>query len=113
MPSKRQRERGIDHAQLLAREVAQSLGVPCRALLARTARNQAEQHTLSREERQENAKRAFCPAPDAPALQGEHILIIDDVLTTGSTASACAAQLRAMGAATITVATVCKTQMEG
>ena len=81
MPSKRQRERGIDHAQLLAREVAQSLGVPCRALLARTARDQAEQHTLSREERQENAKRAFCPAPDAPALQGEHILLIDDVLT--------------------------------
>ena len=113
MPSKRQRERGIDHAQLLAREVAQSLGVPCRALLARTAHDQAEQHTLSREERQENAKRAFCPAPDAPALQGEHILLIDDVLTTGSTASACAAQLRAMGAATITGATVCKTQMEG
>ena len=113
MPPRRRRARGIDHAHLLARETAQSLGLPCEALLSRAARSVQEQHTLARKERAENAKHAFCPAPNAPDLRGQRVMLIDDVLTTGATAAACVEQLRSMGAESVVVAAVCMTQMEG
>jgi predicted amidophosphoribosyltransferase len=89
------RERGFDHAEVLARGVAHGLGLrPCRLLGRRhPARDQA---SLSATDRVRNARGAFC-ARASPAS----VVLVDDLITTGATAAACAAALRAAGAARV------------
>lgn len=102
MPEKRKRVRGIDHGRLLAEGVARRLGVPCLCLLSRNERNwKATQLGMNAEERRKHLEQAFlCPQP----VRGR-ILLADDVMTTGSTARACAAALLQAGAASVTVVT--------
>ncbi|MFH1609171.1 MAG: double zinc ribbon domain-containing protein [Candidatus Bipolaricaulota bacterium] len=89
---KRLRARGYHPAELLAREVARSLGVECRPLL-RKSRASPPQVGRPREER----RRAMCDLFKTHARgQGEPVLLMDDVITTGATASEAA---RALGEA--------------
>ena len=93
----RQRERTFNQADVLAEALARELVLPCRSnLLLRTqpTRPQAE---LTREERAQNVRTAFALNPDH-SIRGQRILLVDDVLTTGSTAEACARLLKAAGA---------------
>ena len=93
----RQRERTFNQAEMLAEALARELVLPCRNdLLLRTqpTRPQAE---LTREERFLNVRAAFALNAD-PSIRGQRILLVDDVLTTGSTAEACARLLKAAGA---------------
>lgn len=113
MPDQRRRERGIDHARCLAEQLARALDWPCAATLARRDEDAVLQHTLSREERLLHAGDAFCPAMEAPALDGLRVLLVDDVLTTGATAAACVRELRAMGVREVYVATACRTMRAG
>lgn len=70
-------------------------------LLERT-RNAPQQARLSREERLENLKGAFCVPEDVrPLAAGRNILLIDDVFTTGATAKSCAEALLDAGAAKV------------
>lgn len=108
MPARRRRQRGIDHGQLLAQEVAASLNLPCLPLLRRSAGAQAEQHRLTRAQRLLAAPHAFQPLEGAQA-SGLRVLLVDDVHTTGATVCACAQQLTAMGAVSVLAATVCRT----
>lgn len=91
----RRRERGFNQAELLARGIAARIGWPVRELLARRpgGRRQAR---LSRRERRENVRDRF-RAEAAPVGDGPPVLIVDDVLTTGATAAACARALTAAG----------------
>lgn len=88
------RDRGFDHAEILARRVARHLGVPCRPLLRRaagptqTGRSGAERRTGP----------SFTPIRRAP---GRRVLVVDDVVTTGATLAAAAAALRAGGVAVV------------
>jgi predicted amidophosphoribosyltransferase len=60
------------------------------------------QTALSREQRAENVRHAFRRRPGV-RLDGRHLIVVDDVFTTGATASAVARQLRLAGAATVVV----------
>ena len=90
-------ERGYNQAALLARGCA--AGTPLRVLplaLTRT-RHAARQVGQSRGERLINAQGAFC-VREPRALAGKRVALVDDVVTTGATAMACADALRTVGA---------------
>jgi competence protein ComFC len=90
--SRRRRERGFDQAELVARQVARQLGVPCRRLLERDG-DAAPQTGRDR------VGRLHAPAFRAhPAVPRASILVIDDVVTTGATLRSAVAVLRAAGA---------------
>lgn len=101
MPEGRRRERCIDHSRLLAELVAEQLGLPCLQLLRREGSG-PRQATLNRSGRQQNLKHAFSPLRPV----GTPVLLVDDVLTTGTTALRCAQALRQAGAEEITVLTM-------
>jgi ComF family protein len=96
--------RGYNQSEALARALAAKLGVPCRPRWLRRARPTRKQHHFTaREERQANVRNAF-RTRHADAIREKHIVLVDDVMTTGSTAHEAARPLRAAGAAQITVA---------
>jgi ComF family protein len=101
---RRQRERGYNQSGLLARDVAGALGLPLRAGALRRVRDTVPQARLGREERLANPREAFAPARTGPELAS--CLLVDDVMTTGATASEAAAALRRGGAQHVYVAVV-------
>lgn len=92
----RLRQRGFDHGALIAKQVAAALQPPYQPLLRRTSNIQ--QVGKTREQRLRQADGVF--AYTKP-ISGLRVLIIDDVLTTGATLAACAAQLKKAGAKTV------------
>lgn len=103
----RERTRGYNQARLLAEPVAAMLGVPLltKHALVR-ARKFPPQVGLSPNMRRQNVTAESFAVPDKSFVQGKHLLLIDDVFTTGTTVSSCAAALKAAGAATVTVTTL-------
>lgn len=89
----RQRQRGYNQAELLARALAAELGVPCLNLLERT-RATSQQAKLHGAERAKNVAGAFAVRGSLP---NGPILLIDDVLTTAATLRACRDALEAAG----------------
>ena len=104
---RRERERGFNQALLLARRLSRGWNVPVRAdVLIRVAATRP-QTDLTAAERRANVRHAFAlRRPDL--VTGRHVVIVDDILTTGSTASACALRLREAGAAVVGVITVAR-----
>lgn len=100
----RQRQRGYNQAELLAREVARRLDVPCVDGLRRTraTRQQARQHAAGRNE----MAGAFAVGPDR--LPGGPVLLIDDVMTSGHTLLACQDALHAAGTTAVYVAVIAR-----
>ena len=90
------RARGYDHARLIAEQTAKRLEVPAIPSLRRTRRTDP-MFGLGAAERRANVFDAFCAEKDAP-LARAHVLLVDDVLTTGATLSECARTLREAGA---------------
>jgi len=101
MPDKRRRKRGIDHGRVLAQCVAQRMNVPCLKLLIRREESRHTQEGLSREQRLRNLEGVF----DAIPLNGENVLLVDDVHTTGATALFCTRALLSRGARSVWVLT--------
>lgn len=98
MHPKRERRRGANHAEILARGVAQNRGMEYHELLMRT-RNAPQQARLSHERRIENLRGGFALRPEQrQRICGADVLLIDDVFTTGGTAAACAEALLDAGA---------------
>jgi predicted amidophosphoribosyltransferase len=95
------RKRGFDQAELLARSVARRLGRPCRPLLRR-APGPAQTGRSATERRDGPRFTAVVPP-------GVRVLIVDDVITTGSTLSAAAAALRRAGAGRVVGAAIART----
>lgn len=97
-------QRGYNQSALIARALHRRCDLPIdEALLART-RDTGTQTDLSREERAQNVAGAFMAAP---AAKGRAFILVDDVLTTGSTLLSCAAALRSAGAKTVYAACAC------
>jgi ComF family protein len=100
---RRMARRGFDQAEVLARAVAPLLGLPIRGLLNR-ARDVPAQARRGGRDRRTALAGAFTPAGSSP----RRVLLVDDVVTTGSTAAACAAVLRAAGARWVGVLAVAR-----
>ena len=96
----RQWRRGFNQAEHLADWLGRRLALPCRPSLARRQRRTRSQLGLGVADRQRNLRGAFVAAPE---VRGRHLAIVDDVLTTGATASSLARALRAAGAASVQV----------
>ncbi len=95
-------------AETISRVLAQRLGRPHSRTLLRKIRFTADQSELSLAERQVNLKDAFTVWPRARSLIGKTVLLVDDILTTGSTANECARTLRRAGAERVVVAVIAK-----
>jgi ComF family protein len=100
----RERERGFNQAALVAERLARALGPPVRGWLDRT-RPTRPQSELGAAERRANVRDAFHARA---AVTGRHVIVVDDVLTTGATAAECARVLREAGARMVGVLTVAR-----
>jgi ComF family protein len=94
----RRRERGYDQARLLAKAVAVELQVPYRKDGVERIRKTRQQATLSADDRRANVQGAF---RSRLHLQGQTVLLVDDVCTTGATLESAAHALRDVGAGQI------------
>jgi ComF family protein len=109
----KRRERGFNQAELIARAALKNKALPCELgadVLERT-RPTVSQIGLTRSQRVENIRGAF-QVRHLNHVVGRSIVLVDDVLTTGTTASECARILRKAGAEKVWVATVARTLKE-
>ena len=102
----RLRERGFNQAELLAKILAQKINIPLGCALERI-RYTTTQTALDRSERMENSHNAFRLRKNTD-VRGLRVLLIDDVLTTGSTLSECARVLKRAGANSVHAATAAR-----
>jgi ComF family protein len=94
--------RGYNQSELLARDLARRLGLPCAPRLVARVRNTATQTKRDRAERRRNMDGAFAVRPArVPFCAGKRVLLVDDVMTTGATFAAAARALRDAGAARV------------
>lgn len=105
---RRKRERGYDQALLLARRLERAWGVPVAADALVRVTATAPQTDLDAVERRRNVRDAFA-VTRAERIAGRHIVLVDDVLTTGATAGECARVLLRAGAAAVGILTVART----
>lgn len=102
----RLRERGYNQAALLARGFAARTGRVIRDDLLARVRATTTQTALHPGERRANVARAFAvPEGRAAELRGEHVILVDDVWTTGATALSCVEALVEAGTRAVSVAT--------
>ena len=102
----RRRERGFNQAEVLCRLLGTHAKLPVWNALQRVRFTETQTH-LARDERLENLRGAFAAARRRP-VSGAHLLLVDDVFTTGSTVNECARVLRKSGAASVRVLTVAR-----
>jgi ComF family protein len=100
-------QRGFNQADLLAREISRRWNVPVRGVVTRQ-RATAPQAGLTNSQRRLNVSGAF-RVKRGIRLKGLRVLLVDDVLTTGATASACARALKRAGAAHVSLLALART----
>lgn len=103
----RLRERGFDQAQFLAIEIGRRLNLVVASGVLRRVRATLPQGDPRVTSRSSNIDGAFAIRA-ARAIRGQHVLLIDDVITSGATARACALQLQANGAVAVALVTACQ-----
>jgi ComF family protein len=102
----RHRARGFDHAQLVAKELARLRGWHYTTFLARRKHNR--QLGADREQRKRQLKDTF-RIVNHSLVKNRHILLVDDVVTTGATLEVCTKELKKAGAAQIDAAVFART----
>jgi ComF family protein len=102
---KRERERGFNQSEFIAKALATYFDIPFRRDLIAKTRDTKPQFGLCREERFGNVAGAF-EVKSLGNVIGRNVLIIDDIFTTGATASECARVLKEYGALSVHVLTL-------
>ena len=106
--AERERERGFNQAAVIARSLAKQSGLPLDEWsLARTTHSERHRAGMDARARRESVEDAF-EVVRPRLVRGESVLLVDDVFTTGATASACASVLLAAGATDVLVLTVAR-----
>jgi competence protein ComFC len=105
----KQKQRGYNQAELIARQVSNILRLPCKANLLVKATATESQSLLSRTERLSNLEDAFYITGEE-MIAGKNILLVDDIVTTGSTVNQCCKALKQAGASTIITGVIATTR---
>ena len=106
LAASRQRQRGYNQSECLARALAPLWKVPMRPDVLLRSRATRTQTRLTPEERVRNVHGAFsAPITARPTLRGAHVVLVDDVVTTAATLNACATVLHEAGARIISYVT--------
>ena len=106
---RRLRTRGYDQARILAEETGKRLGIPCERLLNKKIDTRPQSGIHDAAQRQKNAEGVYeCCAPEK--VRGKRVLVIDDIVTTGATLSACASQLQKAGSGAVYAAAAASRQ---
>ena len=101
----RLRKRGYDQVELLARAVGGELGIPTVKLLEKFRDNRANSGLKTPAERRANVLGVY-KVPEGADIRGKRVLLLDDIVTTGATASECARVLLTAGAEEVIFAAV-------
>jgi ComF family protein len=104
---KRLQDRGFNQSVILSREISRYHGIPMRFDVLKRTIYTEPQVSLGRDDRNRNVQGAF-EVTERGAIEGERILLIDDVYTTGSTVNECAGVLRQSGAEDVSVLTLAR-----
>lgn len=96
------RHRGFNHTELFAQHLAQRLSLPYQPLLVKTKPSQAQASLTDRQARLNPNHFHFATHIPPPDIAGRRILLVDDVITTGSTVAAAAEVLKQLGAIEVT-----------
>lgn len=99
----RRMRRGFDQSVILASDVSRELGVPLIRNAIHRCRWQSPQATVSARERMTRLQGSFVPWVQKRRVRGCHVLLVDDVLTTGSTANAAARAVLQAGARSVRI----------
>ncbi len=102
----RQKERGYNQSELLAKPLGEMLNLPVRTKTLQRTQKTKSQMTLGASERRENVANAFKCCDNQ--LSGLNVLLIDDVCTTGSTLDSCAVALKETGVKSVWGLTLAK-----
>ena len=102
---RRKLKRGYDQSELLARAVGKELHIPICPVLRKIRHTQPQSGIQMTAQRRANVIGAY-KITDSSRIAGKHILLLDDVVTTGSTASECARTLLTAGAKEVSFAAV-------
>lgn len=108
----KKREREFNQAARLAARLGRAANIPVNERLLRRVKPTITQTRLTREQRADNVRHAFAFC-GKEKLQGQNIVLLDDVMTTGATTDACAKTLRQAGAGEICVWTVARAGLTG
>jgi competence protein ComFC len=103
----KKREREFNQAELLAAQLSRAARIPLNTKLLRRVKPTATQTLLRRDQRADNMRGAFA-VRDGVKLNGQKIVLVDDVFTTGATTNDCARALRDAGAGDVCVWTVAR-----
>ena len=103
--------RGYNQSEYLARGIADRLGIPYVEALNAVKSHSTQTHKGALE-RWQNIQGNYALKNDASHLSGKHILLVDDVITTGSTLTVCASLLKSIPGATISLFTLAAARLE-
>ena len=113
MSAPRKRETGYNQAETVAKELAAFCGIKCDFRLLEKKNTSPVQHELSAEERKSAAFGSYSAKGGHADISGKTVILCDDIITTGSTLSACAGALKSMGAAKVYCAVLAGTPLGG
>ncbi len=108
---KKRRSRGYNQSTLLAKAISEKTGIPFSEKILRRVRNTPTNTGLMAPQRFENVRNGFELFPDC-TVEGQNFLLVDDVITTGSTTNACAEPLKRGGARRVLALAVAHPDLE-
>jgi ComF family protein len=104
----REREREFNQAERLAKCLGMAARIPVNKHILQRVESTRSQTLLTRQQRAANVRHAFAVSQGRSGLEGARVVLVDDVLTTGATTSACAKALLSAGAGDVCVWTVAR-----